>query len=61
MWAVFYLGEEGEKLRRILMNHQIPKTQTIIEAVRTRLTHLKKQCLGILWNFVGKLGHIILE
>ena len=35
MSAVFYLGEEGEKIRRIEMHHQIPKTQTLIEAVRT--------------------------
>ena len=40
-WAAFYLGEEGETFKRLVMSHQIPKTQPLIEAVRTRLEHLK--------------------
>ena len=45
MWVAFYLGEEGEQFKRIVMNHQIPERQTIIEAVRTRLEHFKYNCL----------------
>ena len=33
MWAVSYLCEEGEKLKVILANHQIHKTQTVIEII----------------------------
>ena len=36
MWVVFCLGEEGESFKRDLVNHQIHKTQTIIETVRAR-------------------------
>ena len=45
MWAVFYLNEEGENVKRIVMNHPIPTTQTIIEAVRTRLEQLQNNAL----------------
>ena len=54
MWAAFCLNEEGEKFKNILMNHQIPKRQTIVESVRTRLEHLKSIALGFcgisLWH-----------
>ena len=37
MWADFYLGKGGDKFKIIVINHQIPKAQTIIEVVRKRL------------------------
>ena len=41
---------------------EIPKTHTIFKAVRPGLEHLKKQCLGIQWNFIlAELAHWILE
>ena len=42
MWTAFYLGEESENFKIIVMNHQIPKT---LEAVGTRLEHLKHNVL----------------
>ena len=42
----------------------IPKAQTTIKAVRTRLEHLKNNVLKILWNFThGKTGtqHLVIS
>ena len=39
MRAASCLGE-GEKVKKIVMNHEIAKVQTILEAVRTRLKYL---------------------
>ena len=38
--AVFHLSEEGEKFKRILANHQIHETQTVIDTVQARLQEL---------------------
>ena len=40
MWAVFYPSEEDEKIKKILVNHQIRKTQTIIETVQAKYRDL---------------------
>ena len=40
MWLVFSLSEDGVKVKRILVNHQIHNTQTIIETVQARLQDL---------------------
>ena len=39
MWDAFYFGEEGDKFKIIVVNHLIPKTQTMIGVVLTRLEH----------------------
>ena len=41
MWAVFYLSEEGENVKRIMVTRHSHKTQTIIETVQVRLQNLK--------------------
>ena len=49
-WAVFYLREEGDRLKIILVNHQIHQTWTIIETVRAGLqdfTNVAAECNGI--------------
>ena len=51
MWTVFYLGEEFDKFKRIAMNHQIPKRQTITETSLARLGRLEKPCLRISLEF----------
>ena len=63
MWAVFYLSEEGEQIKRIVVDHQIRKTQTIIETVQTRLEGVKNNASefdGItLWqNWETRWRHI---
>ena len=37
VWAVSCLSEEGKDFKKILVNHQIRKTQTIVEIVQARL------------------------
>ena len=53
MSAVFCLSEEGEKFKKILVNHQIQKTQTIIETVQASLQDLT--------NVAATLANRILE
>ena len=40
MWAAIWLSEKEETHRRVAMNHQLSKTQTLIEAVQARLRDL---------------------
>ena len=55
--AAFYLGEEaGILFTGIVMNHQIPETQTVIEAVRTRLEPSRNNALNSVEFHHGKTG-----
>ena len=57
-----FFGEEGEPFERIVMNHQISKTQTIVESCANQTGTPQKQCVRILWNLImATLGHSILE
>ena len=53
MWTVFHTGEEDGTSKRILVNQQIHKTQSINEAVQARLqdfTNVAPEFYGIsLW------------
>ena len=40
VWVVLRLGEDDEKLRRILKNHEVRKVQTIIETVQAQSNDL---------------------
>ena len=57
MWAVFYLSEEGDTRERILVNHQIHRTQTIIETAHARpqdLTNVAAEFSAISFGKIGK-------
>ena len=40
MWAFFHLSAEGDTFKKMLVNHQLHKTQTILETVQARLQDL---------------------
>ena len=65
MWAVFCLSEEGETFERVLVNHQIHKTQTIVDTVQARLqdvTNVAAKFCGIRKSIhTTKLAKRILE
>ena len=51
-----------ENVKIIIVNHQIRKTQTIIETVQAKLSRSHRRCRRFLWDFImGELTNRILE